>query len=68
MEPALAVQMVTNNSQLAEEMCVVTTLVGDEDSSSIQAARRESEVPVAKWADINHVNKSFTTALYNLKV
>jgi len=68
MELALAVRMITQNQQLLKAQCVVSTLVRDEDSSTINAVRRESEVPVAKWADINHVEKSFTTALYNLKV
>lgn len=68
MKPALAVQMITKNAQLADAKCVVSTLIGDEDSCTIQAVRRESEVPVEKWADMNHVLKSFSSALYAIKV
>ena len=68
MEPALAVLMITKNAQLADANCVVSTLIGDEDSCTIQAVRRESEVPVEKWADMNHVLKSFSSALYAIKV
>jgi len=68
MEPAIAVDIVTNNPQLDEANVVLGTLIGDDDASVIQNVRRNSTVPVEKWSDLNHTEKSFNTDLYNLKV
>lgn len=48
MEPQLAVQLVARNPQLEEANCVIGTLIGDDDSCSVQSGRRESIVPVEK--------------------
>lgn len=68
MEPQLAVQLTARNPQLEAANCVIGTLVGDDDSCSVQAVRRESVVPVEKWLDLNHVRKGFASALYAIKV
>ena len=68
METALAVDLVARNPQLDEANVVIGTLVGDDDSCSIQAVRRESSVPVSKWLDLNHVRKWFSNALYANKL
>lgn len=68
MEPALAVELITRNTQLDEANVVVGTLIGDDDSCSIQAVRRESIIAVEKWSDLNHVRKGFSGSLYGLKV
>ena len=68
MEPALAEKIITKNEQFKEADVVVGTLIADEDASTIVAVRRNSEIPVEKWADTNHIEKSFTSSLYELKV
>ncbi|XP_034246124.1 uncharacterized protein LOC117648066 [Thrips palmi] len=68
MEPQLAVDLITRNPQLSEANVSLGTLIGDDDSCSIQSVRRESEVHVEKWSDLNHTRKGFSTALFNMKV
>ncbi|XP_034247029.1 uncharacterized protein LOC117648577 [Thrips palmi] len=68
MEPQLAVDLITRNASMAEAGVVVGTLIGDDDSSSIQSVRRESDIPVEKWSDLNHIKKAFSTALFNQHV
>lgn len=68
MEPAMAVKIITKNPNLDNADVVIGTLVGDEDAATIHNVRRESEIPVEKWSDLNHIKKSFNSALYDLKV
>jgi len=62
MEPELIVRMCTNNPQFEEANVVVGTYIGDEDASTIHELRRNSEIPVVKWSDLNHTEKSFGKA------
>jgi len=68
MEPAIAVRIITQNKQLQDAKVRISTFIGDEDATTIHEIRRNSEIPVEKWSDLNHVEKSFSSALYDLKV
>jgi len=64
----MAIRIVAQKNQLKDRNAVVTTLIGDDDATTINHVRRESAVPVEKWSDLNHVEKAFSSALYDLKV
>ena len=66
MEPDMAVKLTAKNPLLQQKNFRVGVLIGDDDSSTIAAVRRESQQPVEKWSDLNHAKKSLSNALYNL--
>lgn len=67
MEPEAAVDMLVNNPDFKDAGCVLGTLVGDADSSTMAAIVRESDHEVFKFLDTNHATKGFSRALYKLK-
>ena len=67
MEPKAAVDLCLNNPDLDAAGVRVTGFVGDKDSSTIAALRRESQHHIQKYLDRNHNIKSVNNALYNLK-
>lgn len=68
MEPSIAVEILTNNKQFEQENIRLGTLIGDEDSSTIAAIRRECKDPVVKWSDVNHATKQLNNILWKHKV
>lgn len=66
MEPDMAVQLVSASTILDEAGVSVDVLVGDDDSSTMAALRRNGTV-IEKWSDLNHCTKSLNNALYKLK-
>jgi len=68
MEPAMAVRMIAHNKQLKSANVAVGTFIADGDGATDNEVRRNSEVQVDKWDDFNHTKKSFSTALFNMKV
>ena len=57
MEPHMAVELLTNNSLFKQENVYISTVIGDDDSSTISAVRREASHQVDKWSDYNHTLK-----------
>ncbi|XP_011313324.1 uncharacterized protein [Fopius arisanus] len=68
MEASIAEEILTKNKQFEEENVILGTLIGDDDSSTIAAIRRECKHPVAKWSDLNHATKQLNNALWKNKV
>lgn len=66
-EPHSAVKLVVKNPHLKEAGVIVDQFIGDKDSSTIAALRRESTHHITKITDLNHNTKSFNNALWNLK-
>jgi hypothetical protein len=66
MEPDMAVELVSESSILTEAGVSVKFLVGDDDSSTMAALRRNG-AEVDKWSDINHCTRNLSNALYKLK-
>lgn len=64
----MAVELIARNEDLQKESARIAVIVGDEDSSTIAAVRRESTKEVLKWSDTNHVTKAVSNALWKLKV
>ena len=67
MEADMAVELVLKNDGLVRAKCRIKTLIGD-DSSSIAALRRLSPYAKIKWSDFNHVSKTFSSKLYDIKL
>lgn len=68
MEPSIAVEILTKNKQFEDGNVTLGTLIGDDDSSTIAAIRRESKNPIAKWSDVNHATKQLNNALWKKKI
>ncbi|XP_077277706.1 uncharacterized protein LOC143905914 [Temnothorax americanus] len=68
MEPDIAVEITAKNKDFEEHNVKLGTLIGDDDSSTIAAVRRECSHPVAKWSDLNHATKKLSKALWAQKV
>ncbi|KAK3931057.1 Ribonuclease T, partial [Frankliniella fusca] len=68
MEPHSAVKLIANNPDLKEAGVVVGQFIGDRDSSTIAALRRECSTPIEKVVDLNHNMSGFNNALYKLKL
>jgi DNA polymerase III epsilon subunit-like protein len=66
MEADVAVQLVTNNDCLKKANVHVSTLVGDDDSSTI-AKVRSVDRTVKKLSDTNHAKKNLGNMLYDLQ-
>ena len=66
MEPDMAVETVVNNKLLRDDNVRVSVLIGDDDSSTIAAVRREFTSKIEKWSDLNHTTKALNNALYGL--
>lgn len=54
MEPSIAVEIISKNPLLIQEGVQIFTLIGDDDSLTIAAVRRESCHDVYKWSHKNH--------------
>ncbi|XP_034944842.1 uncharacterized protein [Chelonus insularis] len=68
MEPDMAIQLIVHNRLLQEQNAYVSVLIGDDDSSTLAAVKRNSNYVIGKWSDLNHATKGFTSALYSMKV
>jgi hypothetical protein len=66
MEADTGVQLIKKSNILKEAGLNVRVIIGDEDSSTIAAVRKESSETVHKLADKNHLVKHFTSKLYEL--
>ncbi|XP_068698222.1 uncharacterized protein [Montipora foliosa] len=64
MEPNLAVEMLNT---VKEDNFAVTTLIGDDDTTTMANVRQNVSHTVEKWSDINHSKKSLGSRLYNLQ-
>ena len=67
MEPKAAVDLCLKNPDLDNAGVRVKKLIGDRDSSTMAALRRESRHEIHKIIDINHNTKSVNNALWKLK-
>ncbi|XP_067215908.1 uncharacterized protein [Linepithema humile] len=67
MEPSVGVELMTQSTVLKEIGLNARVLIGDEDSSTIAAVRRESLQSIFKLCDSNHLKKNFLSNLYQLK-
>lgn len=67
MEPVAAVDLCLDNPNLKAAGCRVTKLVGDRDSSTMAALRKESPCEIKKILDLNHNIKGVNNALWRLK-
>ena len=63
MEQSVAVELV---SEVRSDSAAVTTIVMDDDSTTLAHLRKEYDADLVKWSDINHAKKSFTNMLYKL--
>ncbi|XP_066596255.1 uncharacterized protein [Prorops nasuta] len=68
MEPNMAIDLINNNVLFKQEGVTITTLIGDDDSSTISAVRRLSPHLITKWSDYNHTHKALTSCLYAIKL
>lgn len=68
MEPAGAVDLMTDKNPLLKKNDIkVSCMIGDDDSSTIHAVRKNCPQKVSKWSDLNHGKKGLANALYSLK-
>ena len=67
MESDIAVEIIAKNKDLEENNVKLGTLIGDDDSSTIAAVRRECSHPVAKLSDLNHATKKLSKASKRLQ-
>ncbi|XP_024880426.1 uncharacterized protein LOC112460127 [Temnothorax curvispinosus] len=68
MESDIAVEIIAKNEDFEENNVKLGTLIGDDDSSTIAAVRRECSHPVTKWSDLNHATKKLSKALWLQKL
>lgn len=68
MEPDMAVELVNRNELLKDENSKISVLIGDDDSCTIAAVRREAGEQIEKWSDFNHAHKALKNALYAMKL
>lgn len=66
-EADVGADLLNRSEILAAKGLCAKVFIGDEDSSTIAAIRRDCTDTVYKLADKNHLNKHFTTDLYNLQ-
>lgn len=66
-EPLSATKLIVNNPDLEEANVIVDKFIGDRDSSTMAALRRESDHPIEKIVDLNHNGKGLNRALWDLK-
>lgn len=64
MEQDLAVEMLNT---VKDDNFAVTTLIGDDDTTTMANVRQNVSHTVEKWSDINHAKKSLGSRLYNLQ-
>lgn len=64
MEPDMVVEMLKSTK---EKNAMVTTLIGDDDSTAYNRARVEVCPSMVKVSDKNHVKKNLSSQLYKLK-
>jgi hypothetical protein len=64
MEPDMVIQMVKDANAKGVK---VSTIVGDEDSTTIARARKEVDRELKKGSDMNHLKKILGNKLYELK-
>ncbi|CAH0555169.1 unnamed protein product [Brassicogethes aeneus] len=68
MEPTVGASLANNSPILKESGLQVRVLIGDEDSSTISAVRKGTTKTIFKFSDKNHLQRSFNTDLYGLRV
>ncbi|XP_024892136.1 uncharacterized protein LOC112467665, partial [Temnothorax curvispinosus] len=68
MEPDMAVELFTKNELFEEAGVYASVIIGDDDSSTVAGVRRNATHEIEKWSDFNHTLKSFTSALYSMKL
>lgn len=66
MEVDAGAALVNNSPILKESNLQVRVVIGDENSSTIAAIRKETHLEVFKLADKNHLVKHFVNDLYEL--
>lgn len=66
MEPYSANKLVNESSVLKSVNLEVGIVVGDNDSTSIAAIKKNSSHEIVKFSDINHTSKGVKTMLYKL--
>ena len=64
MEPDVGVSLVKN---IEEKGVSVTTLIMDDDASTVAKIRQNTDHEVTKWSDTNHTLKHLTNSLYTLQ-
>ena len=58
MESDLAVEMLNTKK---DDTFQVSTLIGDDDSTTMALVRKQGNHQVVKWSDVNHAKKSLGT-------
>lgn len=58
MESDLAVEMLNTKK---DDTFQVSTLIGDDDSTTVAMVRQQVNHQVEKWSDVNHAKKSLGT-------
>ena len=66
MEADVGAALINNSPILKEVGCQVRVVIGDEDSSTMAAVRKENPLVIHKLADKNHLVKHFVSELYVL--
>lgn len=66
MEADAGVQLINNSTILKETGLKVKVVIGDEDSSTIAAVRKDNFKKIHKLTDKNHLVKNFSNELYTL--
>lgn len=64
----MAVELILKNEMLVKKKCRIKVLVGDDDSSAIGALKKLAPYTIIKWSDFNHVFKTWTSKLYEMKL
>ncbi|XP_043284941.1 uncharacterized protein [Venturia canescens] len=67
MEASVGAQLINNSSILEAAGVKVRVVIGDEDSSTMAAVRKENPQVIYKLADRNHLSKNFVSDLYKIK-
>ena len=64
MEPDMVVELLRSTKK---RKAIVTTLIGDDDTTAFNRAKQEICPTMEKVSDKNHVKKNVTSQLYKIK-
>lgn len=67
MEPSVGNELINHSTILRETGLAVRVVIGDEDSATIAAVRKDNAQKIFKLADSNHLQKHFGSELYALR-
>lgn len=68
MEQKMAVAIVTDNPMLKEQHVQISTIIGDDDSSTIANVQREAKHRIEKESDTNHATCTLSKDMWSIRI